>query len=95
MLIECLLFTNDESIVDNGNTSLDESRPNWLTCLVFIRRRGKLGSKGFKPCNRTWVNGGVCGSTGTVGTIINLLSKFYEFQKGKITMTKFDIRDIP
>jgi ATP-binding cassette subfamily B multidrug efflux pump len=92
------LIQTDESIVDEGTVDLDvvkgkiefenvcfsyDDEENWV-----------LKNLSFTIDPGTTV--GFVGSTGAgKSTIINLLSRFYEFQKGSIKIDGIDIRDIP
>ena len=92
------LLHTDESIVDEGSTKLEkisgliefenvwfsyDDEENWVLKDLSLR---------IEPGSTV----GFVGSTGAgKSTIINLLSRFYEFQKGSIKIDGVDIRDIP
>ena len=92
------LLHTDESIVDEGSTKLEkisgliefenvwfsyDDEENWVLKDLSLR---------IEP----GTTAGFVGSTGArKSTIINLLSRFYEFQKGSIKIDGVDIRDIP
>ena len=92
------LLHTDESIVDEGTVEIDkiygliefenvwfsyDDKENWV----------------LKDLNLSIKPGSTVGFVGSTGagksTIINLLSRFYEIQKGSIKIDGVDIRDIP
>ncbi len=92
------LLHTDETIVDDGTVEIDkiygliefenvwfsyDDKENWVLKDLSLR---------IEPGSTV----GFVGSTGAgKSTIINLLSRFYEIQKGSIKIDGVDIRDIP
>lgn len=92
------LMATDERIEDHGETEFENIRGKICFEDVWFsyddEENWVLKGVSFKIEPGTMV--GFVGATGSgKSTIINLLSRFYEFQKGRITIDGIDIREIP
>lgn len=92
------LMATDERIEDNGEAEFENIRGEICFEDVWFsyddEENWVLKGVSFKIEPGTMV--GFVGATGSgKSTIINLLSRFYEFQKGRITIDGIDIREIP
>lgn len=89
------VLDTDEKIIDNGTAPFEGVNKNFRFDHVWFAYRNDhyvLRDVSFEITAGSTV--GLVGATGAgKSTIINLLSRFYEFQKGVITIDGRDIRD--
>jgi ATP-binding cassette subfamily B protein len=92
------LMATDKSIADTGSTRLLNIKGEIVFEDVWFSYDDEENWV-LKGVSFTISSGQMIGLVGATGsgksTIINLLSRFYEFQKGRITIDGVDIREIP